>query len=217
MTFSVLLPYREDSHERKQNYEYVVDRWNRLGVEVITSRMRSEGPFQLPKLLNRAFKASSGDNILMYGVDHLPPDAEFLRGVEYHLKCHPWMPLYGKTLELEALPSSLIRVGGLKPSTDLSGLLIGQCTGVLAMTRAAFKATGGSDERFSGWGWEDAALRLTLERIFKNVWREPSTTLIGLWHPQQPRDMTRTNESLFREYESAPDIHEYLAQRGSFL
>lgn len=216
MTFSVLLSYREDSEERRRNYEYVVSRWEDLGVEVITGRMNESGPFQMAKMLNRAFLASTGDNVVIYGVDHLPPDAQFLRGVEYHLHAHPWMPLYGKTLELDPGPSVGVRTGLVRPSTELSGALIGQCTGVIAVTREAWKAIGGADERFVGWGYEDTAYRLSLTKIYGNPWRQPTTTLIGLYHPPQPRQGSN-NKALFEEYENAPDIREYLDTRGSFL
>lgn len=56
------------------------------------------------------------------------------------------------------------------------------CGGLFMITRAAFVAVGGFDERFFGWGAEDDAMQAKLSRFGLRCGIIPEQTAYHLWH-----------------------------------
>lgn len=77
--------------------------------------------------------------------------------------------------------------------------------GVLVMRANAWQATGGMDERFTGWGFEDAAFHAAITTLHGPVIRHTGT-IHHLWHPSAI-DFTSpqyaANKALCRRYEAA--------------
>jgi hypothetical protein len=64
------------------------------------------------------------------------------------------------------------------------------CIGIFAVRREAFEDVGGEDERFVGWGMEDAALREALDVLHGTPPEGPDygAVLLSMWHPVQHHD-----------------------------
>lgn len=77
--------------------------------------------------------------------------------------------------------------------------------GILVMRSDAWRAAGGMDERFTGWGFEDAAFHAAVETVHGKVIRHPGT-IHHLWHPSDI-DMASpeyaANRALCQRYENA--------------
>jgi hypothetical protein len=76
--------------------------------------------------------------------------------------------------------------------------------GLLVMTREAFDNAGGYDERFVGWGWEDNAFQLTMDRKNGKHVRIDDFA-VHLWHERSDGDfgteLELANRKLFeKEY-----------------
>jgi len=71
--------------------------------------------------------------------------------------------------------------------------------GCLVVDRDIYWSVGGSDERFVGWGWEDVALRLSLDNLYKRHLRCDGD-IFHLWHPVTDSfgsENEKSNKALF--------------------
>ena len=65
--------------------------------------------------------------------------------------------------------------------------------GALVLTREMYNDAGFYDERFKGWGWEDIAFRLKLDKTIGNHLR-CGTHVCHLWHPRGNSDFNTEDE-----------------------
>lgn len=218
---SVLIPWRGGDPQRERVWEHIKHKWNLLGVELCVGVDDPGGPFNCSRALNRAFKQSTKPYIMQFGADCLPSYAALAAGYSVLEEgIHPWVPLFDRTdYYNEYATESLLR--GI-PENTLStdeNLAVPFQTGVLAMTREAFLETGGSDERFEGWGAEDSAFRMCLWRLYGGGTPLPFT-LRCLWHNNEHRILGEENLSLCQEYEridNREDMLQYIEQRGRYV
>jgi len=77
--------------------------------------------------------------------------------------------------------------------------------GILVMRADTWQAAGGMDERFTGWGFEDAAFHAAVRTVHGDVIRHAGT-IHHLWHPSDI-DFTSNeyaaNRALCQRYENA--------------
>lgn len=169
---SVLVPFGADDSpagkQRAKVFRWVQRRWNALqekGIihEVIIGvdplfRPHLAAPFSVSRALNDAAKHAGGDIFLMFGADHVPDPAAITWALE-QVKRHPWVRIYDRVLYASEAATHLM-VDGPWPGTLLTDGAdwtrhSAPCPGVLALTRRAYEAAGGMDERFAGNGYED--------------------------------------------------------------
>jgi len=228
MDVSVLIPWRGGDRQRERVFEYVLAEWAKLPVQVCIGEDDPGGPFNCSRAQNRAFKQATGDILLMVGADTLPDSgvlnsaASCLRDPApqwtYTRSGHGWLPLFEKTGYYSEQGTEWILSGSNPFAVELDYVLP-FCTGPVALTRDAYVATGGMDERFSGWGYEDAAFRQTLAGLFGAPPALPATARC-LWHETGHRIAVSPNEVLMRDYTPLTDpvsTRAYLDKRGSFL
>jgi len=118
---------------------------------------------------NAGIAAASADLILFLGDDCRPARPGFLAG---HVAAHrsagdPWLAVVGGIAPDPAVAGTpfmrwLARSGKLIDESGFTGDWRSFYTGNVSLSREALLAAGGFDERFSGYGWEDADLALRL-------------------------------------------------------
>src|SRR3954464_11410954 len=118
---------------------------------------------------NAGIAAASADLILFLGDDCRPARPGFLSG---HVAAHraagdPWLAVVGGIEPDPAVAGTpfmrwLARSGKLIDESGFTGDWRSFYTGNVSLSREALLAVGGFDERFSGYGWEDADLALRL-------------------------------------------------------
>jgi len=78
------------------------------------------------------------------------------------------------------------------------------CGGICVFRRETYFALGGMDERFLGWGGEDDAMSVNLERYTERIAVQKDTLAYHLWHPRSPRRYAhphyRDNLALANDY-----------------
>lgn len=219
MNISVLIPWRTDHGPRAEAFEYLLPRWVSTGVDVCVGEDDPAGPFNFSRACNRAFRTARYDKLAIYGADCVP-DLGALSEAEDLLERYPWLPLYQQTGYYSRGSTAKILRSEEPCHVFPFEHLVPFCTGVMAVSRAAYIESGGMDERFAGWGMEDAAFRHTLHRLYPDV---PSLTgtLACLWHDESERGRaSQANWDLVRSYEAVqdrPGMETYLRERGSFL
>lgn len=147
-------------------YEFVTD-WYARNVPEATVRSidTDDDVFVLAACRNRAIASVDPDEVVVLNDADTFPEVDALRSAvaaartsgrvhlpytEYH-----WLGAEG-TAQLRA---------GTPASECVFDLVIGACSGVYATTPRTWAAHGGQDERFRGWGFEDAAWYLAYETL----------------------------------------------------
>lgn len=84
-------------------------------------------------------------------------------------------------------------------------LVTGACSGVYVTTARTWASHGGQDERFRGWGYEDAAWYLAHETLLGEPPRRHSGRVYALHHLAQPRagEQFDSNATLMQRYRDA--------------
>lgn len=220
MNVSVLIPWRGGDSQRERVFEYVLREWGKVPVQVCVGEDDPDGPFNLSRAQNRAFKQADRKYLYMVGADTLPNrnSVFFAQNLLSEPLYSPWLPVFSETGYYSQKSTDRI-LSGANPADEPLDYTLPFCTGPVALTRGAYVATGGMDERFSGWGYEDAAFRQTLAGLFG---APPALPLAArcLWHETDHRIAVSPNEVLMRDYTPLTEpvsTQAYLDQRGSFL
>lgn len=229
MSVSVLIPWRTDNGPRERAFRYILGLWEQTGAQVCVGVDDDGGPFNCSRAQNRAFRQAKHDTLLMIGADSLP-DCGVLHTADgalrkpyapqwyYKWSSAPWFPLFEKTAYYSKESTERI-LSGADPKLEPFEYELPFCTGPVALTREAYIATGGMDERFAGWGYEDAAFRQTLAGLFGAPPAFPATCRC-LWHETDHRITVSPNQVLMEDYIPLTDpesTRKYLENRGSFL
>ena len=94
---------------------------------------------------------------------------------------------------------------GVTPADCDFDLVTGACSGVYVTTPEAWWSHGGQDERFRGWGFEDAAWYLAHETLLGEPPRRHSGRVFALTHQQELREGVQydANAGLMGRYRDA--------------
>lgn len=220
MNLSVLIPWRTDHGSRERVFNKLRPLWDITGADICVGTDTGEGPFNCAMAQNDAFSKAKYDNLVMFGADMYPDIGVLNASLERLEEGEPWFPLFERTAYFSREDSERLLNGYRYSATLEYEHIVPFCTGVVGLTRATYIEAGGMDERFMGWGMEDAAFRHTLNALYPNPLAFPAT-LECLWHDEGQRGKASDrNWELIREYETRPErerMKAYLEERGSFV
>lgn len=217
MDVSVLIPWRGGDPQRERVFDYVLAQWTAYDVQVCVGEDDHGAPFNCSRAQNRAFKQAERNHLVMIGADTLPPNVAFI-WERFRHHDEDWFPIFSETAYYSEESTDRI-LSGIHPADEPYSYTLPFCTGPVAVRRDAYVATGGMDERFSGWGYEDAAFRQTLAGLFGAPAPVPATCRC-LAHRTDHRIAVSPNEVLMRDYTPLTDpvsTRAYLEKRGGFL
>lgn len=157
-------------------------------------------PFSVSRALNDAARHARGDVFLLFGADHVPDPAAITWALE-QVKRHPWVRIYDRVLYASEAATHLM-VDGPWPGTLLTDGAdwtrhSAPCPGVLAVTRRAYEAAGGMDERFTGWGYEDTEFLSRLVHTVPGGTMGPCGLPLRELYVPSNRDLRGQNLELF--------------------
>ncbi len=198
---------------RKASYEYVVER---LGRQVVDAELIvADDPWQAfnrGRALNAGVHRASGDVLLLVDADMVVPAEALFAAIEAVGQGAAMVVPFRRLVGLNG-PASELVVTGRSPfgpwGPDQIALEWDRRStgGMNLIRREVFDQVGGFDERFAGWGGEDAAFASAVGTLAGPVeWI--AATGVHLWHPHSPdRGSYRTvaNMALARRYEKAWD------------
>lgn len=222
MEVSALVPWRSQDPARIRAWEFCKREWELMGVEVCEGVDAEDGPFNTARAANNAFLKSTKPYVMTMGADCIP-DRQAVEESLHKIKTEGlnWVPMFDKTSYFDE--SATNRIFETKrwwdEQTDPKFDVPFQ-TGVMFMKREVYEEAGGHDERFTGWGGEDAAFRQVIYTLNGNSDPLP-LTLKCLWHdPGRRGTMSKRNFELCHTYEalqSREELLEYLATRPKFI
>ena len=208
---SILVPFQTDDAWRRSVWHWL-RRYLKASmpdVEIILGddprsrpnwRRRKPIPFSKTTAVNRAFRKSHGDIIVILDADayldmkvvqHCADRIRDARTAGSHLWFVPYLWIYRLTeaatkLVLTSKPHDPYTFTSPPPKEDIEGTDgsgWGRKFGALCMImpREAFVAVGGMDERFRGWGGEDVSFLKALDKLWGKHSNTPND-ILHLWH-----------------------------------
>ncbi|GAA4680961.1 hypothetical protein [Frondihabitans cladoniiphilus] len=208
---TVILPWRPQP-SRIPAFDAVVDWYTTHlpGAEIRTVDSRDE-VFNLAQCRNLGVAAAGGsagsspdEPVVVGDADTLPQPAPLLAALhaartsglvhlpytEYHWLGRPGTAQFRDGLPLEECEYELVR---------------GACSGVYVTTPRTWASHGGQDERFRGWGFEDAAWYLAHETLLGAPPQRHEGSVFALHHQAEVREGPQydANAALMQRYRDA--------------
>jgi hypothetical protein len=209
MKVSALFPYKADDGFRDLLWSYVQKRYEKLMPDVeICVGVDCHEPFCRSRAVNDAARKATGDLFMIVDTDVIYNPC-LINGITSLIPCHPWVIPYTNGYKLSRKATGDILEKGLagflpvkKEDIEINITLAGSF--INAMTRKAFEAVNGFDERFQGWGGEDNAFVMSLDTICGQHYRM-NEDIYHLWHPPAKVDAEnyRNNLLLCQRYQAA--------------
>jgi predicted glycosyltransferase involved in capsule biosynthesis len=214
---SLLIPFR-NLEQRLDQFVWLEQRWRSLGddFEIIVSEDDGVDPFSRSVAVNNAYKRSTADILAVVDADLWLDPQIFLDAVKFITNnpkswVRPCTDVYRIKKEITA---EIIKQS---PNDEFPNITEEHCHrisvatgGVCIFSRKQFETVGGMDPRFRGWGGEDNAWNIIMDRTFTDAQRW-NKNLYHLWHPRNRDDQGKpaypgqktTNEHLLQEYKTA--------------
>jgi hypothetical protein len=223
MDVSVLVPWRSSDPQRIKVWDYIKWEWSLMNVEICAAADGIDhGPFNTSKACNNAFKMSTKNWLVTTGADVIPDWTLIHSGLNFAAKYGVrWVPLGNETqyFNEEATNRILNTKRWWDETTDPQYRVPFQ-TGIMLIRRDLYLETGGHDERFEGWGGEDAAFRRSVHVLGGDSEPVP-LTLRCLWHdPGRRGTMSKKNFELCHQYDNThtrEDMLKLIEERGRYV
>lgn len=217
MKISVLIPFRSNDPQRIRLWNWLRPQWEALDVE-LCSTVDSDDPtatFSFARGANRCRAMATGNVLLVHGADQLPPDESTWARIRSTMAWAPFMWVYAQNMDLGPWVTRLI-LQGCHPDLLPPGPVFNYGEAIYAVRADVWDEVGGLDERFVGWGPEDAAFRLLLSHLYPDGVTQGEGIMRALWHEWAPRDLTKKNYDIYeQEYlpaAAAGRMREYWAE-----
>lgn len=200
---SILVPRQADQGRRDMLWSWCQRRYQAVpGAEVVVGT-NAETPFCLPAAINEAAAEAAGD-VFFIGSADVAVDFAWLATAVEMVEKEPMQSVRCSRIHLlsQPLTDSLLAKDPTGELDEEGNPVVAGSVGCIVFSKALFDAVGGMDERFKGWGPEDAAFHMALTTI-----GYPSHILDGdlrhLWHQPAPGRWGENHRTLLTEYEQA--------------
>lgn len=230
MDLSIIIPWRNDGGRRLEIFDWVMKRYHALfpGAQIILGIDDGE-PFNRSKARNNAFRKVDRKYVLIGDADTVPFQENIMEGLTALVGTANWVIPYQTYFALTKESSDIILnspyqdvlFAGLKHEFAFQSW-----AGQLLMRSDDFRKTGGYDERFENWGFEDEAFLMCLDAILGPHSRTRGNTY-HLWHPRPAESVdvgkhdNPPNENLCNQYRELRNnrdgMLQYVDRRGSYI
>jgi hypothetical protein len=211
---TVIVPWRP-SPSRVPAFEFVLDWYaSHLPGFRVQTIDTDDDVFVLAACRNRGIAAHDLDEVVVVcDADTLPEPAALREAVEA-AKTSRFVHLpYTEYRWLGREGDAQIRAG-VAPEDCVHELVIGACSGVYVTTGRTWASHGGQDERFRGWGFEDAAWYRAHEALLGAPPVRHEGNVYALLHAAEVRAGARydANAALMERYRAAEGDPDAMAQ-----
>ena len=212
---SVLVPWRPQP-SRLEAFEALTGWYARhLPEAVIHTFDTDDELFNLSACRNVAISSIDDENevVVINDADTVPELAPLLAAVE-DASCSGLVHLPYDRYHWLGRSGTAQFLAGTEPADCDYELVIGARSGVYVTTPATWWSHGGQDERFRGWGFEDAAWYVAHETLLGEAPRRHHGAVYALHHETQLREGPQydLNAALMDRYNDAASSREQMAQ-----
>ena len=207
---TVIIPWRPQP-SRLAAFE-ATSRWyvENLPGAVVRTVDSGEVPFNLARCRNVGIAGLPQDEVVVIGDADTIPSLEPLQEaiaaaatsglVHLPYTRYQWLGALGTAAFFDGAPLDAIE----------ATLVVGACSGVYVTTPRTWASHGGQDERFRGWGFEDAAWYVAHETLLGEAPRRHAGAVFALHHETQLRagQQYEANAALrerYRDAEQSPE------------
>ena len=180
MSVVTLVPWRPGNRERERTWDFVRPKLEALGWRVVTG----DGPGKWARaaaINDAARRAGDWSVALIADADTVPEVDAIHTAVERVAHDGGALRPHNKLWMLSRIETKRFMVGApIEPQTRHPG------GGLLVVSREAWDAVGGYDERFIGWGHEDSDFNTRL--VAYSTWDISDGNAWHLWHPRDAKD-----------------------------
>ena len=223
MRTAVCVPWRGGDRYRERAWGLVHEYYKGLGLPIYTADTEGD-PFSAGRARNAAARqAEPWDVVVFIDADCVMPLPNVVRGIEHAVSTRritlPWDSFYSMTkighdlgfdqqVPFRLSDHSLVRhweessIPCAKPVYSPGGNMV--------VPRKVWDKVGGFDERFSGWGFEDAAILISAGKFDRL-----SGPLYHFWHPARFFD-TPTPAFYHAEYMKKP-VDQFLVDESRHM
>ena len=202
---SVIVPWRP-APSRLPAFDFVLDWYARYLPEFSVQTVDTDDDvFVLAACRNRGIAAHDPDEVVVVCDADTLPDPEPLRAAVAAARTSGLVHLpYTEYRWLGRDGDAQIRAG-VTPEACAHELVIGACSGVYVTTPRTWARHGGQDERFRGWGFEDAAWYLAHGALLGAPPVRHEGNVYALHHAAEVRAGARyeANAALMERYREA--------------
>lgn len=212
--FTVVIPWRP-APSRLAAFEFLTS-WYAENVPEATVRTvdTDDDVFVLAACRNLAVASVAQDEVVVINDADTIPEPEALRAAVAAAGASGRVHLpYTEYHWLGAEGTAQLRAGTPAAQCEFE-LVQGACSGVYVTTARTWAAHGGQDERFRGWGFEDAAWYLAHSTVFGEPPIRHEGTVYALHHVAEVRAGSRydANAALMEQYRAAAGDPAAMAQ-----
>ena len=209
MNLSIIMAYKPDGGIRDRHCKWTAARYREMfpAAEIIISTDKSSkaedgwDSFCKAKYINAGVERAKNNNILITDIDVVFIKNTILKGLD-HIKDHcgilPFSVIYYlNRKQTEEILNS-------KPKWQMPRVKLAQAkkririglkpNGMHLLTKAAWRKSGGYDERYTGWGSEDSAFLWSLVTMNTKEILRIDGNCYHLWHPLDNTRHRKRNE-----------------------
>ncbi|GGM28165.1 hypothetical protein GCM10011351_12590 [Paraliobacillus quinghaiensis] len=209
---SIILPYQSDNGPRDKAFSWVKKFYEATmpEAELIISSQKN-GTINVSHAFNNAAETAAGDIFVLADADIIYNPAILDEAIKLLEKYPCVIPFRGVVDLSQDKTNKLLETEPNWPlNTTIDDYSIdnkyGSFGGKLkVMSRETYKAAGGFDERFVGWGGEDDAFIYALKTLC-GPFKKLENQVIHLWHPKinwYNAPNAKDNRSLLKRYNRA--------------
>lgn len=185
---AVCVPRRADGGPRDALWEFCRPFWEHLGWPVFEGES-PDGPFNRSAAINDAVRrAGPRDVYVIADTDVVIDPGRAIAGVEAAVETGRLvMPFTTYMALTEAFTAKILAErydGSWKPGVHLR--MTNHVSSVLAVSSELWEQSGGFDDRFVGWGWDDLAFHHACSKFGRPV--RLTGSVWHLWHPTAPEN-----------------------------
>lgn len=208
--FSVIIPWRTDNGPRQRLLDWNLRHWESLfndeDMEIILCDSGDE-IFSRSKSRNRGADEATREILVFADADTVIPTCWGLRNsIELARNVSmAWSIAYDQERYYNLTEEYTEEILAMDPEVELPEPVKGQYehkltswAGMLVVTAGKFRYAGGYDEDFVGWGWEDNAFQITMDRVLGPHSRADGF-VVHLWHPRDDATFDTPQELANRE------------------
>lgn len=211
---SIVIPWRP-APSRLDAFARVVT-WYRTQFPEVELRTVDTGddPFVLAACRNLAIAEAAPDEVVVIGDADTLPEVEPLRAAIHAARTSDRVQLPYTEYRWLGRGGSAQYADGVPLDQCEHELVVGACSGVYVATPRTWARHGGQDERFRGWGFEDAAWYLAHETLTGAPPERHPGRVYALYHVGETRAGTHydANEARMERYRAAAGDPAAMAQ-----